>query len=142
MLKSKPRRDRLENAGYLGFDVAQAMKFTRTEYGCRDYRLNAEGLCFRTQVAVRTLTLNAKDWRKFRDGQHMSINARKQDEFETAAFITKNILEVYLWEVEEALKALKGLNTTGTPSQMDTLSNRWKQIRSMVQQASESSVSP
>lgn len=141
VLKSKLRRNRLETAGYLGFEVLQAKTITRAKYGCRDYRLTAEGLCFRTQVAVRTLTLNAKEWTKFREGQCLSDDASKQDEYEADAFIVENILEVYLWEAVEALKALKGLHSPGLQSQKDTLIGRWKQIRNMVQQAIQSSVS-
>jgi len=142
VLKSKLRRNRLETAGYLGFEVLQAKTITRAKHGCRDYRLTTEGLCFRTQVAVRTLTLNAKEWTIFREGQCLNDDASKQDEYEADAFIVENILEVYLWEAEEALKALKGLDSIGMQSQRETLIKRWKQIRSLIQQAIESSVSP
>jgi len=141
VLKSKVRRNRLEMAGYLGFEVLQAKTITRAKHGCRDYRLSAEGLCFRTQVAVRTLTLNVKEWTKFREGQCLSDDTSRQDEYEADAFIVENILGVYLWEAEEAVKALKGLDSSGVHSQIDTLTKRWKQIRSMVQPAIESSVS-
>lgn len=140
MLESELRRNRLENAGYLGFGILQVTTITRAETGSRDYRLTAEGLCFRTQVAVRTLTLNAEEWTRFLEGQFPGDNASNHDEHEADAFIVENILEAYLWEAEEALKALNGLDLTDLQSQQETLVTRWKQIRSMVQQAIESSV--
>jgi len=141
VLKSKLRKNRLDNAGYLGFEVLQVTTITRAENGCRDYRLTAEGLCFRTQVAVRTLTLNPKKWTRYVEGRFSSDDAGEQDECGADAFIVENILQAYLWEAKKALKALKGLDSTDLQSQKETLIKRWKQIRSMVQQAIETSVS-
>lgn len=97
-------------------------------------------MCHRTHVAVRTLTLAAKQWQKFLAGQYPTEEFRDQDEREADAFITENILRVYQWEVDEALHALEDLKYEGMQGNRDVLVKRWKQIRHMVRQAMKASV--
>ena len=103
------------------------------------YTLASDGVCHRTQVAIRGLILNDKDFGRFVHGQK---GDDERDEAEANEFIATKILQVYNWEAEEALQALEVLDDVGIQVQKRTLVKRWAQIKKMVRRAYGNGVDP
>ena len=104
-----------------------------------NYALTSDGVCHRTQVAIRGLILNDKDFRKLVHGQE---EIEERDEAQANEFIATKILQVYNWEAEEALQALGRMNNVGIQVQKRTLMKRWAQIRDLVQRAHGNIINP
>ena len=112
----------------------------------RNYTLSSEGVCFRTQVAIRSVTLNTQDWKKFMAGTFDETELSKS---QAAAILQKEVLQVYEKEAEEALQHLakEKVHEMSTraekreiPSKIlqyatETLLRRWKQILDLIRQA-------
>ena len=77
--------------------------FSLTKYVYRNYTLSSEGVCFRTQVAIRRVTLKTKDWEKFMVGTFDEIELSKS---QAAAVLQRDILQLYEKEAEQALQHL------------------------------------
>ena len=90
-----------------------------------------DGVCHRTQVAIRALLLDNKDFTKFVNGQEASD---ERNEARADEFIASKILEIYTWEAEQAIQALERLDEE-TQSQKRILRKRWRQIVDMVHRA-------
>lgn len=116
ILRQRHRRDKLEREGYLG-----------------NYILTAEGVCHRTEVAIRTLTLNTHDWQRYVEG--FSVSEEACDEPWTNTIIETNILLVYHEAVQNALKALDKIDNESVKLQKETLTRRWLQIEVTVERA-------
>lgn len=98
----------------------------------RNYTLDSDGVCFRTQVAIRRQALNTYHWKKFMAG------VDTEDEETRVAVVTllhNRILLPYEREAEEALQHLEMTGNAIPPGAKATLITRWKQIRQMIQQA-------
>lgn len=95
----------------------------------RNYTLSAEGLCHRTQVAVRTQTLNLRNWKRYVAGLEVTD---PDDEAKADAFILSRILKVYQAEAEHALACLEEVEIE--QRQRSILVRRWAQIRELVAQ--------
>lgn len=91
-----------------------------------------DGVCHRTQVAIRALLLDNKDFTKFVNGQEA---CDERDEARADEFIASKILEIYTWEAEQAIQALERLDDEETQSQKRVLTKRWRQIMDMVHRA-------
>ncbi|CAF9931011.1 MAG: hypothetical protein HETSPECPRED_007771 [Heterodermia speciosa] len=115
ILNHKSQRQKLDRVGYLG-----------------NYTLTSDGVCHRTQVAIRGLILDDKDFRRFVHGQE---NFDERDEAQANEFIATKVLQVYNWEAEEALQALKRVDDIGIQVQKGIMMKRWVQIRNMIQRA-------
>ncbi|MCJ1427429.1 hypothetical protein MMC29_005332 [Sticta canariensis] len=114
-------RKRLENAGYLG-----------------DYTLTRDGVCHRTQVAIRTQTLGIPEWEMFvegRDGADVGVERR------TDAYIATQIIDVYYSEAENALDCLE-TKTELHPGPRKILVKRWSQIKHLIMDASNQFANP
>ncbi|CAF9923571.1 MAG: hypothetical protein ALECFALPRED_002475, partial [Alectoria fallacina] len=97
-----------------------------------NYNLDSDGVCFRTQVAIRKQTLNTSHWKKFVAG----VDTDDEKSRVAAAILLQNrILLPYKREAEEALQHLERTGDAIPPGAKNTLINRWRQIRDMVQQA-------
>ncbi|KAL8823188.1 MAG: hypothetical protein Q9191_006088 [Dirinaria sp. TL-2023a] len=116
ILRQRHRRDKLEREGYLG-----------------NYILTAEGVCHRTEVAIRTLTLNNHDWQRYVEG--LSVSKEACDEPRTNTIIETNILSVYHEAVQKTLKALDEIDNESVKLQKETLTRRWLQIEVTVERA-------
>lgn len=93
--------------------------------------LNSEGVCFRTEVAIRKLTMETSDWKKFMAG----INIHDEHARENADVLVQNrILLPYMEEVEEALQHLQKSSNAIPPGPKQTLIKRWTQIKTIIQQ--------
>lgn len=139
ILNQKSRRQKLDRFGYLGYEILSIYQIVGDLISTSKYALTSDGVCHRTQVAIRGLILNDKDFRKFVHGQE-GIEAH--DEAQANEFIATKVLQVYSWEAEEALKALQRVNNVGMQVQKRTLVKRWVQIRDMIQRAHGNGVDP
>lgn len=120
-------------------------------HSTRSYTLDPSGVCHRTQVAVRALTMPPARWKRFVDGRDTSpspSNTTTPSAQVIAAdtYITTHILLIYF---QEACRAIRDLRmdpppqatpvTSVTPALLpedgdvrDVLVRRWVEIREMV----------
>ncbi|KAI9760433.1 MAG: hypothetical protein M1835_000162 [Candelina submexicana] len=99
----------LRNAGYYG-----------------NYVLNGEGVCYRTQVAMRLLVLPFERWQRFVLGEE----DEEQDQILTNERIVR-VLLVYANEAKDKLQKLRILPPTFQGPQA-VLTARWTQIHAML----------
>ncbi|KAG7048963.1 SET domain-containing protein [Colletotrichum scovillei] len=102
-------RRRLEERGFLG-----------------NYVIDAETVCYRTQVALRTLVLPARRWAQFVDG--FSDGEAEQPEVDA---LLREMLSAYNEEIESKIETVRGLDE-GQQFQRDMVVARWKQIQLLV----------
>ncbi|KAL9120407.1 MAG: hypothetical protein Q9187_003030 [Circinaria calcarea] len=111
---------RLENAGYLG-----------------NYTLSCEGLCHRTQVAVRTMTIGKRDWQLFVEGREEEMEAER-DEFKADSWVCYKLLDECKVEAEYSLEMLEDERMKDpdfTEAMQATLIKRWTQIKRLIFEA-------
>ncbi|KAK1641353.1 SET domain-containing protein [Colletotrichum phormii] len=102
-------RRRLEERGFLG-----------------NYVIDAETVCYRTQVALRTLVLPARRWSQFVDG----FADGEAEQADVDALLCE-ILSAYDEEIESKIETVRGLDE-GEQFQRDMVEARWKQIQLLV----------
>ncbi|KAK1672635.1 SET domain-containing protein [Colletotrichum godetiae] len=102
-------RRRLEERGFLG-----------------NYVIDAETVCYRTQVALRTLVLPARRWSQFVDG----FADGEAEQAEVDALLCE-ILSAYEEEIESKIETVRGLDE-GEQFQRDMVAARWNQIQLLV----------
>ncbi|KAI9050359.1 hypothetical protein LZ554_005525 [Drepanopeziza brunnea f. sp. 'monogermtubi'] len=113
-LTASQRRD-LHEEGFLG-----------------NYTLDrAQGVCHRTQVALRIRCLPLGRWRRFVSG----VDDGERDQPEVDALLRK-VLEAYRKEVADKISQVEGLEE-GTAGMRDVLARRWRQIDGLLQSAME-----
>ena len=114
----------------------------------RNYTLTSEGVCFRTQVAIRSVTLNNRDWKKFMAG---TLDETELSKSQAAAVLQREVLRVYEKEAEEALQHLAKEKSHEMVTRAEkreiaskipryateVLLSRWKQILDMIHRAME-----
>ncbi|KAH8661948.1 hypothetical protein BX600DRAFT_306972 [Xylariales sp. PMI_506] len=103
-------RDRLEAKGFLG-----------------GYVLDSEQVCYRTQVAVRTLCCGVREWIRFVDGE--------DDGAASQAAVDKLLVEMlqdYVRVIEERAKEIEGIKE-GEECQKELLLERWRQASKLVE---------
>ena len=105
-----------------------------TNYVYRNYTLSSEGVCFRTQVAIRSVTLNTQDWEKFMAGTFDETELSKS---QAAAVLQREVLQLYEEEAEQALQHLTHAEKREIASKIpwyatEVLLYRWKQILDMI----------
>lgn len=110
---TKRQKELLEEKGFLG-----------------NYVLDADTVCYRTQVAVRLLTVSRiRDWERFVDkGEEGSEQVQRK-----ADGILIEILRTYLLNIESFVKGELGEVTDGEEGQREMLMNRWSQIEGLLQ---------
>lgn len=107
---SKEQRMDLETVGFSG-----------------NYRLDAETVCYRTQIAVRRMCMPIEKWRRVVDGlEDSEVMKGKVDG------LIVRLLRAYEKDVLGIIAELEGMKD-GTQSQRDLLVRRWKQIRGLVE---------
>ena len=111
----------------------------RTNYW-GNYNLNSsEGVCHRTQVAVRALTTNVARFKQFVAGKEVEKD-RGREERKADVFVVREILQVYFETAEGAIMCLEEEEGDGGGSLLPTdcratLIKRWKQIKRLIQDA-------
>lgn len=104
------QKKKLEEMGFLG-----------------KYVLDGEGVCYRTQIALRVLCLSAGQWQRL-------VNKGLEDGDKYRGVVNDILLKVlksYLESVDGKLESIKVLDC-GLDSQRKTLSTRWTQIRLLL----------
>lgn len=94
------------------------------------YVLDHDTVCFRTQVAVRSLHRPESEWHSFAKGFDDSEAAQRAVDKELRSLFT-----LYDREIEDTIQAIQKLHTVGTASQREMLMARWRQIQAMVRAA-------
>ena len=109
---SKERRALLESAGYFG-----------------RYVLDGQGVCYRTQVALRMLCLPVKQWQRFVGGIC--------EEGEDQVVVDRLLLEILESYRAVAITRVENLSSmiVGLASQRSILGMRWEQITLLLQAA-------
>ncbi|KAM0279672.1 hypothetical protein ACHAQH_004474 [Verticillium albo-atrum] len=108
--KPATRRRDLEDAGFWG-----------------RYVLDAEMVCFRTQVAIRSLVVPEWVWRTFAEGRDEGEGAQWQVDAEL-----KTMLEEYEEQIEGTIKEVEAMDSVGEAFQRDLIVQRWRQIQSII----------
>ena len=109
-LFSEDQKLKLKEAGFLG-----------------KFALERGTMCYRTQVALSLLCMPLNRWQLL-----LTDGLEDEDQYQVAVNkIWLSALNAYLDHVHERLKQVEALNC-GLPSQRDTLSRRWKQIRLLL----------
>lgn len=118
----------------VGLDDVLLPRFTKTQAdaladaGFRGrYVLDRDGVCHRTQVAVRRLCCTLAEWRRFAAG--VDDGAASQPKVDR---LLVEILAEYRGKIEETIRRVEGLTGVGEPEQRAVLAQRWGQIRALV----------
>lgn len=107
---TKEQRIDLENVGFSG-----------------NYRLDADTVCYRTQIAVRRLCMPVDKWKRLVDGlEDAEVLKGKVDE------LIVKLLRAYEKDVLGIIAELEGMKD-GTEGQRGMLRKRWSQIRVLVE---------
>ncbi|KAK3172786.1 hypothetical protein OEA41_006111 [Lepraria neglecta] len=101
-------------------------------YAYRNYTLNSEGVCFRTQVAIRRQIMSTCHWKKFMAG---TFEDDEKTRVYTGIELHNRILSRYEDEADEALKHLEKIGDAIPAGVKEVLTRRWRQIRDLVRQA-------
>ncbi|KAL8743894.1 MAG: hypothetical protein Q9190_003796 [Brigantiaea leucoxantha] len=109
---SDKSKERLENAGYMN-----------------RYELAEGGVCFRTQVALRTETLSPRDWYRFLNGLDPDDAS---DEAKAKAFVELHIAQPFLAEVQYAIAKIERDKEALADAFRQTLLKRWAQIEALL----------
>jgi hypothetical protein len=100
------------------------------------YQLDAEEVCYRTQVALRAIYLPSREWRRVAQGEDDGEgHQEKVDE------LLVSILKKYVVRINDRLEKI-GLLEEGEPCQRDMLRLRWHQIRGLVERTIKRLTSP
>ncbi|KAF7541889.1 hypothetical protein G7054_g206 [Neopestalotiopsis clavispora] len=103
-------REMLEDRGFLG-----------------GYVLDSTQVCYRTQVALRTLCCTEREWARFVDG--MDDGERSQKKVDE---LLVELLEKYSAAIRGTMSDIDNLDE-GEPCQRDLLAARWRHILRLVQ---------
>lgn len=107
---TRRQRDALDDAGFLG-----------------GYVLDCNGVCHRTQVAVRRLCCSVGEWRRFADGvDDGSASQAKVDG------LLVEILGEFRDKAEKMIEQVEGMTELGKPEQRAVLAQRWGQIKELL----------
>ena len=104
--------------------------------------LARDGVCWRTQVAIRTQTLEIEDWQKFVKGRPISIGD-EDDQCNVDVFLATHVLLPYFQEADQTEKYLISADarTLELPEVFTKLAlKRWSQIKSLLRTAVQSSI--
>ncbi|KAL9945679.1 hypothetical protein D7B24_005034 [Verticillium nonalfalfae] len=108
--KPATRKRDLEDAGFWG-----------------RYVLDSDMVCFRTQVAVRSLVVPEWVWRSFAEGRDEGEGAQWKVDTEL-----KTMLEEYDEQIEATVKEVESLEVVGEAVQREIIVQRWRQIQTIV----------
>ena len=94
------------------------------------YTLDKDGVCYRTQVALKSLVMSERRWEHLCRGNDIG-----EDEEEAYVEVLREVLEGSLEAAKKAVKSLQRMKTEETheAEARDTLMRRWKQIVALVQ---------
>lgn len=130
-----PAEKQLQQAGYLGsVQCLSSLVMISRLTSSRDYTVSREGVCWRTEVAVRTQTLTNSDWNHFVRGIE---NERVDDKWNAGNFVRDQLLVTFYREVERHIEQLH--NSTVPPQgPRQVLIRRWREIQALLEGAAKS----
>ena len=134
-LNTKTIRDRLLDAGYLGF-VFKFVPYNRpsTDFQ-RNYNLSTSGICFRTQVAIHAIFLDQHNFRRFVHGKPVDHNLNNTAS--VAEFLGSKIIFKYWYEAQKAIEGYKKYGKHFLNESKEVLVMRWAQIQRLLMAALE-----
>ena len=94
--------------------------------------MNSDGVCHRTQVAVRASTTNLARFKQFIAGKEAD---KGHEESKADSLIAMQILQVYNEEAARAIKQLQEEGNAIPAGARAMLIRRWKQIQRLIQEA-------
>ena len=97
-----------------------------------NFTLASDGVCHRTQVAVRASTTNLARFKQFVAGKEAN---KGSEESKADSFIALQILQVYNEEATNAIKHLEEHEDAFPAGIRAMLTRRWRQIRQLIQEA-------
>jgi hypothetical protein len=108
------------------FDEAQKGRLNESGF-LGKYVLDRDGVCYRTQIALRLLCMQSNKWQRL-----VGIGLEDGDKFQGAVDeILLKVLKSFAKNADEKVVSIKGLDC-GLASQRETLSRRWNQIRLLL----------
>ena len=112
-LFNEKQKWKLEEVGFLG-----------------KYVLDGEGVCYRTQIALRILCIPVNQWQRLVDNG-LEDGDKHQEAVDA---ILLEVLKSFFQSADEKLESIQVL-VCGLASQRDTLSRRWNQIHLLLSTA-------
>ncbi|KAK1758539.1 ribosomal lysine N-methyltransferase set11 [Echria macrotheca] len=109
--------------------TAQKERLAETNF-LGGYVLDAETVCYRSQVALRMLVVSLARWRAFVDGEDEAVDDEEAQE--KADRLLVRILKKYVVRIEGRLDEIDECED-GEPSQRQMLAQRWRQIQGLVE---------
>jgi len=98
------------------------------------YALDAEGVCYRTKIAVRLLCMPLNKWRRM-----VSVGLEDGDRYQSEVDeILMKVFQTFAKDAYRKIQSVKSLDC-GLANQRETLSRRWHQIRALLEAAMERS---
>lgn len=102
-----------------------------------NYAVSSDGVCHRTQVAVRALTTNVARFKQFVAGREID---KEREDSKADTWIVGQILQVYYETAKTAIKHLEPEENDDDRESLPeavraTLLKRWKQIKRLIQEA-------
>ncbi|KAJ5233671.1 uncharacterized protein N7469_005437 [Penicillium citrinum] len=100
-----------------------------------NYCVNAEGVCYRTEIAACLMYMNENDWTNHLEGSTEGVDEKKSEA------IIQRWLKTYATEADVTMKALRRTIESDAVPQTDrakagNLLRRWEQIKSICKSAS------
>ncbi|KAL8895965.1 MAG: hypothetical protein Q9207_007935 [Kuettlingeria erythrocarpa] len=129
-----PAEKQLQQAGYLGSVQCLSPLYTIPRLtSSRDYTVTRDGICWRTEVAVRTQTLTNMDWKYFVRGIHIE---GVDDKSKAETFVQDRLLGAMCREAE---RQTEQLNDPAVPlaGPRQVLIRRWREIQALVEKAAD-----
>lgn len=100
-----------------------------------NYSVNAEGVCYRTEIAACLMYMEEEDWRNHLEGSTEGVDEKRSEG------IIQRWLKTYASEADATMNALQGAMESGAVphthhGKAETLLRRWAQIKSICESAS------
>ena len=100
-----------------------------------NYCVNAEGVCYRTEIAACLMYMNENDWTNHLEGSTEGVDEKKSEA------IIQRWLKTYATEADVTMKALRRtIESDAVPqthrAKAENLLRRWEQINSICESAS------
>lgn len=100
-----------------------------------NYSVNAEGVCYRTEIAACLMYMEEEDWRNHLEGSTKGVDEKRSED------IIRGWLKTYATEAEATMIELQKAMDSGAVAEIhhgkaEALLRRWKQIKTICESAS------
>lgn len=129
-----PAEKQLKQAGYLGSVQCLSPLVTIPRLtSSRDYTVTRDGICWRTEVAVRTQILTNIGWKRFVRGIHIE---GVDDKSKAETFVRDRLLGAMCREAERNTEQLND-PTVPLVGPRQVLIRRWREIQALLEKAAD-----